>query len=79
MTIAVVDSGGANIASVLHALGRLGVEPAFPADPAERASRLLDMVSRTALDRWVDLAAHHRDGGRRLAIRANDHRGLRPR
>jgi imidazole glycerol-phosphate synthase subunit HisH len=34
MTIAVVDSGGANIASVLHALGRLGVEPAFTADPA---------------------------------------------
>ncbi|MEJ2383160.1 MAG: imidazole glycerol phosphate synthase subunit HisH [Xanthomonadales bacterium] len=32
MTIAVVDSGGANIASVLHALGRLGVEPAFTAD-----------------------------------------------
>jgi glutamine amidotransferase len=34
MTIAVVDSGGANISSVLHALGRLGVEPAFTADPA---------------------------------------------
>lgn len=34
MTLAVVDSGGANIASVLHALGRLGVEPAFTADPA---------------------------------------------
>ena len=33
MTVAVVDSGGANIASVLHALGRLGVEPAFTADP----------------------------------------------
>jgi len=34
MTIAVVDSGGANISSVLHALGRLGVEPAFTANPA---------------------------------------------
>lgn len=33
MTIAVVDSGGANISSVLHALGRLGVEPQFTADP----------------------------------------------
>ena len=33
MTIAVVDSGGANIASVLHALGRLGAEPQFTADP----------------------------------------------
>ena len=29
MGIAVVDSGGANIASVLHALRRLGVEPDF--------------------------------------------------
>ncbi|HKJ17584.1 MAG TPA: imidazole glycerol phosphate synthase subunit HisH [Xanthomonadales bacterium] len=29
MTIAVVDSGGANIASVFHALRRLGVEPTF--------------------------------------------------
>ncbi|MDT8321149.1 MAG: imidazole glycerol phosphate synthase subunit HisH [Xanthomonadales bacterium] len=34
MTIAVVDSGGANIASVLHALRRLGAEPEFTADPA---------------------------------------------
>jgi len=34
MGVAVVDSGGANIASVLHALRRLGVEPEFTADPA---------------------------------------------
>ena len=34
MTIAVVDSGGANISSVLHALRRLGEEPRFTADPA---------------------------------------------
>jgi glutamine amidotransferase len=33
MTIAVVDSGGANIASVLHALRRLGAEPAFTDRP----------------------------------------------
>lgn len=33
MNIAVVDSGGANIASVLHALCRLGAEPEFTADP----------------------------------------------
>jgi len=33
MTIAVVDSGGANIASILHALRRLGIEPVFTADP----------------------------------------------
>jgi len=32
MSLAVVDSGGANIASVLHALGRLGVEPEFTSD-----------------------------------------------
>ena len=32
MTLAVVDSGGANISSVLHALRRLGTEPAFTAD-----------------------------------------------
>lgn len=29
MSVAVVDSGGANIASVLHALRRLGAEPEF--------------------------------------------------
>jgi len=32
MSIAVVDSGGANISSVLHALRRLGAEPVFTAD-----------------------------------------------
>lgn len=32
MSLAVVDSGGANISSVLHALRRLGVEPEFTAD-----------------------------------------------
>ena len=32
MSLAVVDSGGANISSVLHALHRLGVEPEFTAD-----------------------------------------------
>ena len=32
MSIAVVDSGGANISSVLHALKRLGAEPVFTAD-----------------------------------------------
>ena len=34
MTIAVVDSGGANISSVLHALRRLGAEPNFTSSPA---------------------------------------------
>ena len=32
MSIVVVDSGGANIASVLHALRRLGADPLFTAD-----------------------------------------------
>ncbi len=34
MSVAVVDSGGANISSVLHALRRLGAEPQFTADAA---------------------------------------------
>jgi glutamine amidotransferase len=42
MAVAVVDSGGANISSVLHALGRLGVEPAFTADA--RVIRAADRV-----------------------------------
>jgi len=32
MAVAVVNSGGANISSVLHALRRLGAEPCFTAD-----------------------------------------------
>ena len=38
MGIAVVDSGGANISSVLHALRRLGAEPQFTADAASIAN-----------------------------------------
>ena len=34
MPVVVVNSGGANISSVLHALRRLGVEPQFTADAA---------------------------------------------
>lgn len=43
MTLAVVDSGGANISSVLHALRRLGVEPEFTSDPVtiRKADRVL--------------------------------------
>jgi len=43
MTVAVVNSGGANIASVLHALGRLGAETLFTSDAAEirRAERVI--------------------------------------
>ncbi len=32
MTLAIIDSGGANISSVIHALKRLGVEPVFTRD-----------------------------------------------
>jgi len=35
MSIAVVNSGGANISSVLHALRRLGADPKFTDDAAE--------------------------------------------
>ena len=43
MSIAVVDSGGANISSVLHALRRLGTEPEFTSDPAviRKADRVI--------------------------------------
>ena len=43
MSIAVVDSGGANISSVLHALRRLGEEPVFTADPGtiQQADRVI--------------------------------------
>ena len=34
MTLAIIDSGGANIGSVMHALKRLGTEPVFTADAA---------------------------------------------
>ena len=32
MTLAIIDSGGANIGSVIHALRRLGADPVFTAD-----------------------------------------------
>jgi len=34
VTLAIIDSGGANIGSVIHALRRLGAEPVFTADAA---------------------------------------------
>ena len=42
MSVAVVNSGGANISSVLHALKRLGTEPKFTADA--RVIRAADRV-----------------------------------
>ena len=34
MTLAIIDSGGANIGSVMHAIKRLGAEPVFTSDAA---------------------------------------------
>lgn len=43
MTVAVIDSGGANLASVVHALGRLGVEAILTrdADVIRQAERVI--------------------------------------
>ena len=43
MTVAIIDSGGANISSVIHALKRLGVEPVFTrdAETIQSAERVL--------------------------------------
>jgi len=43
VTLAIIDSGGANIGSVMHALKRLGAEPEFTADAAtiRNAERVL--------------------------------------
>ncbi len=43
MTLAIIDSGGANIGSVMHALKRLGAEAVFTADAAtiRNADRVL--------------------------------------
>lgn len=60
MTLAVVDSGGANISSVLHALRRLGVEPVFTADPAViRAADRVILPGVGAAGRAMDVLAGH--------------------
>lgn len=43
MTLAIIDSGGANIGSVIHALKRLGTEPVFTAEAStiRNADRVL--------------------------------------
>jgi len=43
VSLAIIDSGGANIASVMFALRRLGAEPVFTADAAviQRADRVI--------------------------------------
>jgi len=60
MSIAVVNSGGANISSVLHALHRLGVEPRFTADPEliSRADRVI-LPGVGAAGRAMDVLRSH--------------------
>jgi len=60
MSIAVVDSGGANISSVLHALRRLGAEPQFTsdADVIRSADRVI-LPGVGAAGRAMDVLEQH--------------------
>jgi glutamine amidotransferase len=60
MAVAVVDSGGANISSVLHALRRLGAEPEFTADADTiRAADRVILPGVGAAGRAMDVLAQH--------------------
>ncbi len=60
MTIAVVDSGGANISSVLHALRRLGAEPDFTSSAAAiRAADRVILPGVGAAGRAMEVLAQH--------------------
>jgi glutamine amidotransferase len=60
MSVAVVDSGGANIASVLHALRRLGADPVFTADAAAiRAADRVILPGVGAAGRAMEALAGH--------------------
>lgn len=60
MSVVVVDSGGANIASVLHALRRLGAEPEFTADPARvQAATHVVLPGVGAAGRAMDVLRQH--------------------
>jgi glutamine amidotransferase len=60
MSVVVVDSGGANISSVLHALKRLGVDPQFTADAdiINQASRVI-LPGVGAAGRAMDVLRGH--------------------
>lgn len=59
-SLAVVDSGGANISSVLHALRRLGVEPEFTADAQTiRAADRVILPGVGAAGRAMDVLRGH--------------------
>ncbi len=60
MAIAVVNSGGANISSVLHALKRLGTEPKFTADAREiRSADRVILPGVGAAGRAMDTLRSH--------------------
>lgn len=60
MPVAVVNSGGANIASVLHALKRLGTEPKFTADASTiRGSDRVILPGVGAAGRAMDTLRSH--------------------
>lgn len=60
MTVAVVDSGGANISSVLHALRRLGMDPLFTADAAAiRSADRVILPGVGAAGRAMEVLAGH--------------------
>jgi len=61
MSLAVVNSGGANISSVLHALKRLGTEPKFTADAGViRAADRVILPGVGAAGRAMDTLRTHR-------------------
>jgi glutamine amidotransferase len=60
MSLAVVNSGGANISSVLHALRRLGIEPEFTADAGViRAADRVILPGVGAAGRAMDTLRSH--------------------
>ena len=60
MSIAVVNSGGANISSVLHALRRLGAEPEFTDDASTiRSADRVILPGVGAAGRAMDILGEH--------------------
>ena len=60
MSVAVVNSGGANISSVLHALRRLGTEPVFTADAGQiSAAERVILPGVGAAGRAMDVLRSH--------------------
>ena len=68
MSLAIIDSGGANIASVRFALQRLGADPVFTADPAVIARA--DRVILPGVGAAAAAMAHLREQGLVTCIRS---------